>query len=81
MVVDKSYPTCNNVQIFGNVIVGAKGQIVIPNEVRKLMDINPWDSLIVTTKHGKVIWLIKSDQLEAFVAMIKEELETFKNIK
>jgi len=71
--------SCLNLQIFGNVVVWAKWQIVIPNEVRKLLDIKTGDSLIVTTKHGKAIWLIKSDNLEQFVAMMQEELALMKN--
>ncbi|HCY20374.1 TPA: hypothetical protein DIC40_00585 [Patescibacteria group bacterium] len=55
MQIDSNHPECSNIQIFGNVVVGAKGQIVIPNEVRKMIDLNPGDSMIVTVKHGKAI--------------------------
>ena len=77
-MVDQTCPTCPNVQIFGNVVVGAKGQIVIPNELRKLMGLNPGDSVIVTVKHGKAIWLIKSTDVVSFVTMMQEELENIK---
>lgn len=78
MQIDSNHPECSNIQIFGNVVVGAKGQIVIPNEVRKMIDLNPGDSMIVTVKHGKAIWLIKSTDLESFVSMMQEELARIK---
>lgn len=78
MQINPNCPECSNVQIFGNVVVGAKGQIVIPNEVRKMLDLKPGDNMIVTVKHGKAIWLIKSTDLESFVAMMQEELARIK---
>jgi len=69
---------CQNLQIFGSVVVWAKGQIVIPSEVRKMIWLQPGDTLIVTAKHGKAIGLIKSDDLEQFISMMQEELEIMK---
>lgn len=69
---------CTDLQIFWNVVVWAKGQIVIPNEVRKLLHIQTGDNLMVITKHNKAIWLIKSDDLEEFVSMMQEELALLK---
>jgi AbrB family looped-hinge helix DNA binding protein len=71
-------PECLNIQIFWNVVVGAKWQIVIPSEVRKALNLTPGDSLIVTVKHGKAIGLIKSTDVESFVEMMQDEI---KNIK
>ncbi len=76
--MEKSTFDCSWIQIFWNVTVWSKGQIVIPNEVRKIMDIKPGDSLISITKHAKVMGFIKSDQLEEFVALMQEELEILK---
>jgi len=78
MQIDSKNPECSNIQIFGNVVVWAKGQIVIPSEVRKMIDLNPGDSMIVTVKYGKAIWLIKSSNLESFVEMMQEELKRIK---
>ena len=50
-------------QVFGNVVVWAKWQIVIPSEVRKILNLNSGDNLVVTVKHDKIIWLIKSSDL------------------
>lgn len=79
MKIDPNCPECANIEIFGNVVVGAKWQIVIPSEVRKMINLNPGDSMIVTVKHGKAIWLVKSSDLEAFVEMMQEELKSIKN--
>lgn len=73
--------SCADVQIFGNVTVWAKWQIVIPNEVRKLIWVHSGDTLMVMVKHGKAIWLIKSDEFEQFVSMMQEELEILKHKK
>lgn len=78
MSKSKVFPDCLNVQIFGNVVVGAKGQIVIPSEVRKQLDLNPWDSMIVIVKHGKALWLIKSTDVESFLATMQEEIKSLK---
>lgn len=71
-------PECFDLQLFWNVVVGAKWQIVIPSEVRKKLDLNPGDNLVVTVKHGKAIWLIKSNDVEVFIAMMQDELSRIK---
>ncbi|MBQ4558182.1 MAG: AbrB/MazE/SpoVT family DNA-binding domain-containing protein [Clostridia bacterium] len=44
--------------------VGAKGQIVIPVEARKMFNINLGDSIIVLCDKKKGIALVKSDVIE-----------------
>jgi AbrB family looped-hinge helix DNA binding protein len=63
-----------DVEIFGNVVVWTKWQIVIPSEIRKRLSIEPGDSMIVVLKHEKAIWLIKSTDLESFVQEMKDSL-------
>lgn len=53
----------------GTAIVGAKGQIVIPSNVRSLFDIKEGDTLIVMADKSKGIALVKSD----FVASLLEK--------
>ncbi len=62
-------------RMFSTVTVGAKGQIVIPKDVRELLSIKEWDSLMVITKHDIAIWLIKSDNLPAMMKYMQEEME------
>jgi AbrB family looped-hinge helix DNA binding protein len=52
--------------IFGTVKVGAKGQIVIPNEARKIFDIKPGDTLLVLGDEEQGIGIIKCDELYQF---------------
>ena len=62
-------------KIFGNVIVWAKGQIVIPKEVRDMLNIQPGDSLVVTTKHDLAIGIIKGTEVVKFMEYIHKELD------
>ena len=64
----------HGLKIYGTVTVGAKGQVVIPKEIRDIIEIQPGDSLIVVTKHSKAIGLIKADDLQGFLEYIKEEI-------
>jgi AbrB family looped-hinge helix DNA binding protein len=73
-----NYSECLDLKLFWNVIVWSKGQIVIPSEVRKMLNLSPGDSMMVTVKHGKAIWLIKSTDLESFIALMQEELDRMK---
>jgi len=62
-------------KIFGNVIVWPKGQIVIPKEVRDLLNIKPGDSLVVTTKHDMAIGIIKWTDVSKFMDYIHKEID------
>ncbi|OIP56069.1 hypothetical protein CO134_03205 [Candidatus Kuenenbacteria bacterium CG_4_9_14_3_um_filter_39_14] len=53
---------------FGMVTVTNKGQIAIPSEARKEMDIKTGDKLLVIKRaDGKGINLIKSDTIDDFI--------------
>ncbi len=52
--------------IFGTVKVGAKGQIVIPNEARKIFDIKAGDTLLVLGDEEQGIGIVKCDELYQF---------------
>lgn len=71
--------SCLGVKMYGSVVVGTKGQIVIPSEVRRTLHINPGDSMCVLTKHGKAIALIKMDDMSVFMEYMQEEINDFKN--
>ena len=57
--------------IFGVVKVGAKGQVVIPRDARKLYDINPGDALLVLGDQ-KGMALLKT---EVFQSVIDQAME------
>ena len=63
-----------DVKMYGSVTVGTKGQVVIPVDVRSDLDINPGDTLVVVTKHGKAIGMVKTDDMEAFMEYMKQEM-------
>lgn len=63
------------VQMFWTVTVWPKWQVVIPSQVRKNLNINTWDQLIVVTKYWKAIWMIKADDIEELMEYMKKEME------
>ncbi|NDK07698.1 AbrB/MazE/SpoVT family DNA-binding domain-containing protein [Candidatus Gracilibacteria bacterium] len=64
--------------IHGAVTVGAKGQVVIPSQIRKYLDINVGDSLMVVTKYGKAIGMVKQNDIEELMAFMEAEMNSFK---
>ena len=68
------------IKMYSTVTVGTKWQIVIPSDVRKDLNINPWDSLITFTKHGKAIALVKTDNLNEFIKYIEKEINVLKKL-
>ncbi len=68
----RSLSTCD-VEIMGSVRVGARGQIVIPKEVRDRLGIEPGDSLLTVLKGGKAVGFVKMEMNE-FLEYIREEM-------
>ena len=55
--------------IFGTVKVGERGQIVIPKEARKSLEIKPGDILIVTgDKRKAIITILKANAMKYFAS-------------
>ena len=67
-------------KVFGAVIMGERGQIVIPADVRKVFGIKPGDRLIVFAKKNGPIGLIPTEQFSQFLNHATEMLEMFKKI-
>jgi len=55
------------------VTVGTKWQVVIPLEVREMLNIVPWDSLMVITKDWIAIWMIKTDNINDLMEYMQKE--------
>ncbi len=69
------------VKMHSTVTVGTKGQIVIPMEVRTLLNTKVWDTLMVFTKYEKAIGIIKMDQLDEMMEYMKRESQNCKDGK
>lgn len=66
-------------KLHSTVTVWTKGQVVIPAEVRELLNLKSWDTLMVITKYGKAIWMIKTDDIDVMMEYMKKEMENMKN--
>jgi AbrB family looped-hinge helix DNA binding protein len=63
-------------RLYGTVKVGDRGQVVIPAEARKELDIKPGDLLFVIAgrnRHG--IAMVKADTMREFAEKIMKGLE------
>lgn len=61
------------VKMHGSVTVGTKWQIVIPKDVRDMLGITEWDTLMTMTKYGRFVWFIKAEDMEDFIELLKAE--------
>ena len=57
----------------GSVTVGTKGQIVIPKDVRDMLNIEEGDILMSMSKHGKFVEFIKAEDMAEFINILKAE--------
>ena len=61
-------------KMYGTTTVGSRGQVVIPAEARKELGIKPGDQLLVMGKFGKVLGLMKAQQLTELVSMFMDHV-------
>ena len=67
--LDKQKPCCVEDQFFGSVTVGERGQVVIPAEARKRLDIHPGEKLLVMGHpFASGLILVKMDSMREFLA-------------
>ena len=62
-------------KLYGTTTMGARGQLVIPAEARKELNLQPGDQLLVMGKFGKVLGLMKADDMSKFIDTIMKNLE------
>jgi len=65
-----------NIQLYGTVKVGDRGQVVIPAEARKELDIKPGDLLLVMS--GRIrrgITMVKAGAMKEFAEKIMQGLK------
>lgn len=54
-------------EVLGSTVVGKRGQVVIPSDVRKMFKVKPGDRLIVVAYPGKKIGLIPAANFNKFL--------------
>jgi AbrB family looped-hinge helix DNA binding protein len=59
---------------FGTATVGERGQIVIPSEARKKLQIETGDKLLVIGHGEKGIMLVKIEAMREFITSMMEDL-------
>lgn len=59
---------------FGTAVVGERGQIVIPKEMRDLLDLNKGDQLMLMFHNDSVV-IIPREKMEAFVKHVTTNLK------
>ncbi len=57
-------------KLYGTTTLGARGQVVIPAEARKDLALKPGDQILVLGQFGKVLGLIKANQLTEIVKIL-----------
>ena len=63
--------------LYGTAKVGDRGQVVIPAEARKDLDIKPGDLLVVMTgRQRKALTMVKADEMRELAEKIMQGLET-----
>ncbi len=62
-------------RMYGTTTMGARGQVVIPAEARKELGLKPGDRILVMGKFGKVLGLMKADEIENFISMIMDKID------
>lgn len=70
-------------KFYGKVPVGTKGQIVIPAEARKNMDIHPGDNVVIISgppHHDKTISIIPEVEFTKFLKFFEEQVVNLKRV-
>lgn len=64
----------------GTTQVGERGQVVIPADARKSLNLKAGDKLITFVKHGKALVMVKSSEIEHMVSHMTERVEDLKKV-
>jgi AbrB family looped-hinge helix DNA binding protein len=61
-------------KLYGTTTMGARGQVVIPVEARKDLNLQPGDHLLVMGKFGKALGLVKTEHMQEIIAIIMKQI-------
>lgn len=65
-------------QFYGSTTLGEKGQVVIPSDCRKAMNLKTGERLLVFAMGGGMVALAKLEQLAKFEKHMAERLQTIR---
>jgi AbrB family looped-hinge helix DNA binding protein len=63
-------------KMYGTTVLGARGQLVIPAEARKDLNLKPGDRVLVVSKFKKMLGMIKVSELGQVVEMLMEKINS-----
>ena len=66
-------------EVFGAVVVGERGQVVIPADIRKLFKVKPGGRLIVVAHPGRMIGLIPAVDFNSFLSRASQVMDKLDN--
>ncbi len=68
-------------KVFGSMVVSPRGQVVIPANARKELDIDSGDTLLACgSPHGQGLLLLKVDAVEQILSAMSERLANFEKL-
>lgn len=60
--------------------IGKRGQIVIPKDIRRVMNLKAGDKLIIFVREGKFLVMVKPEEIEGFIAKMTEKMNFLKRL-
>lgn len=70
----------DNKQFYGTTILGEKGQVVIPAEARKALDIKKGEKLLVFGMGREMIVFCKLSKIEKIASHLSRKLEIIRRV-
>jgi AbrB family looped-hinge helix DNA binding protein len=70
-----------DLKLCSTVTLWPKWQVVIPKEVRDIMNLKQGDTLVLFLKNEKFIWLLRGNDLKELMRFIENQLKSLKKIK
>ena len=61
--------------MYGSTTMGVRGQVVIPAQARKDLGLKAGDQLLVMGKFGKVLGLVKTNELQGFINKMMSHID------
>lgn len=65
---------------YGITSLGERGQVVIPVDIRNKMGLKAGDKLVTFLKHGKVLVMIKAEEMAGLIEKMTKKFENLKKV-